>query len=236
MRRPSLAVPIAVLAVLASGLLLPGPSAAFPSSPTPTTMVATVIADAPPPTAGDLYGPLVTIRTTSGQQPVPNVRVELWVRRAGQSSYARVAVTHTDANGTAQPVTTLTRNSYLYAAFPGDDFYGPSRIDPVFTPVSTSGTMRVNDRTLRVGQRLVVTGRTSPRKPGRRVTLYLGYVPFPTSPTRPTRIARAYVRADGTYRITKRFHSTGRKRLFVGLPGGDGNVYGYTRYRRVTVG
>jgi hypothetical protein len=30
---------------------------------------------------------------------------------------------------------------------------------------------------------------------------------------------RAYVRADGTDRITTRFHSTGGKRLFVGLPG-----------------
>jgi hypothetical protein len=237
MRRPSLTAPLAAVTLLVGGLFLPGPSVAIPPpATTPTTMTPMVVADAPFPVAGEPYGFLVSLRTTSGQQPVVNVPVELWARRAGQTGYTRVAGTHTDADGVAAPTTTLTRNTYLYAVFNGDGSYGPSQTDPVLTYVSTSGTMRVNDKTLRIGQRLVVTGRTHPGKPGRRVALYLGYIPSPASPYRPTRIARAYVRADGSYRITKRFHRAGRKRLFVQLPGGDGNVYGFTRYRRVTVG
>jgi hypothetical protein len=240
MRRPSLTVPIVALTLLLGLTLLPAnPAAALLGpTPTPTTMTQVVIADAPPPVAGQPYGFTVILRTTSDQQPVPNATVRLWARRPGQSTYSQVAQTHTDASGVAEPVTTLSRNTYLYAEFPGDysGTYAPSHTDPVLTYVSTAGTMRVNDKTLRLGQRLVVTGRTRPAKPGRRVALYVGRIPSPTSPHRPTRIARAYVRADGTYRITERFHSAGRKRLFVKLPGGDGNVTGYTRYQRVRVG
>jgi hypothetical protein len=229
------------LTLLLGGALLPAnPAAALlpTPTPTPTTMTHVVIADAPPPVAGQPYGFTVVLRTTSDQQPVVNATVRLWARRPGQSTYSQVAQTHTDTSGVAQPVTTLSRNTYLYAEFPGDysGTYGPSHTDPVLTYVSTAGTMGVDDKTLRLGQRLVVTGRTRPAKPGRRVALFLGYIPSPTSPHRPTRLARAYVRADGTYRITTRFHSTGRKRLFVRLPGGDGNVTGYTRYQRVRVG
>jgi hypothetical protein len=235
MRRPSLSVPCAVLGLVLGGLLLPATSAAIPCVVTSTSMTRVVVADARFPVAGQPYFFVASLRTDS-DQPVPNATVELWAKRVGQSGYTKVAQTHSDPDGVASPVTTLTRNTSLYARFPGDSCYSASQTDAVLTYVSTAGTMRVNDRTLRIGQRLVVTGKTYPIKPGLRVTLYRGTVPFPNSPTRPTRLARAYVRADGTFRITKRFHSAGRKRLFVGLPGGSGNAYGYTRYRRVTVG
>jgi hypothetical protein len=233
MRRSSLAVPFALVALLVGGIL----ASAGPASATiATTMTPVVVADAHNPVAGQPYGLLVSLMTASGQQPVVNVTVELWVKRVGQSAYSEVASTHSDSSGLAQPVTTVTRNSYVYAVFRGNDSYGPSQTAELYIPVSTSGTMNVDDKTLRVGQRLVVTGKTRPGKPGRRVALYVGYIPSPSSPGTPTRIARAYVRADGTYRITKRFQRAGSKRLFVRLPGGDGNVPGYTRYRRVRVG
>lgn len=200
--------------------------------------MAHIIADGPLPIAGHAYGEVLTLETATTHEPVADVSVEMWVRQVGDASYSKADVRQTAADGGAGPGAVLTKSAYVYWAFSGNATYGATQTDPMYVPVSTAGTIKVNDKTLRVGQRLVVRGTTYPVKPGRRVVLYLGTIPYPgtASLTKPKILARAYVRTDGTYRIKKRFHHKGKKKLYVQLPGGGGNVPGYTRYRRIRVG
>jgi hypothetical protein len=232
MRRSLLAAPLLALALIGSTVATPATAA----DPAPTTLLPLLVADGPLPVAGKPSGYVVSLRTTTGDAPVFGADVDMWARQSGQTAYTKVATGHTDANGWTAMSATLTRNASVYWSFAGNASYAPSHTDTTTIPVSTSGTIRVNDHTLRIGQRLVVRGKTYPGKPGRKVRLYKGNVWVLFSPNRPKLLAKAYVRADGTYRIRVRFFHAGRKKLFVALPGGDGNVPGTTRYRRVRVG
>jgi hypothetical protein len=53
--------------------------------------------------------------------------------------------------------------------------------------------------------------------------------------SKPVRLTRALVRADGTFRLATRFAHTRRKKMLVALPGGEGNVRGYVGYVKVRV-
>ena len=133
----------------------------------------------------------------------------------------------------------LTRSSVTRWVFTGDAQYGPSQTPDSFEAGATRVGARLSDRTRSAGQRLVVRGRTFPAKPGHAVSLWTGQIPTQGyGPPQPpaTWLARATVRADGSYRLVKRFRVPGKAKLFVRVSGGDGNVAGFSRYRWVQVG
>jgi hypothetical protein len=238
MRRPVLAVVLAVIAMLCGPVAVPS-SSAVAASPVPTTFVRSFIADLPPPISGIPYGYQALLVDSGDNSAVPGRRVELWAEQAGQAAFTKVAEGVTSQTGFASVSAALTKNAQTYWAFAGDATYAPSRSDVSPISVATTGTMHAHRRTARTGQRIVVSGTTSPTKVKRRVSLWLGTIPAQWSPViqfpRPVRLARGYTRADGTFRLVKGFSNTGRKKLFVRLPGGDGNIHGYVGYVRVRI-
>jgi hypothetical protein len=209
--------------------------AASATAPAPTELSWQISVDGPPPVAGTSVE--FTAHLTSGGGPVSGEPAQLWVRPVGQSAFTLVAERTTDADGTVHGATLLARNSYTRWTFRGDSTYAASQSADMFQRVATRVGARVNDRSLAIGQRLVVRGRTFPAKPGHAVTLWFGSEPVPLlAGPRPKLLARAAVRADGSYRLATRFSTPGKRRLFVRVSGGGGNVTGYSHYRYARVG
>jgi hypothetical protein len=142
----------------------------------------------------------------------------------------------TDAGGYAAATVSLRYSTQIRWDFAGDADYLPSTMGPYLQEIDPRVSARVSDHNLLRGQRLVVTGRSFPAKPGRRVTLWSGSIPDAfTSPPAPTRLASGYVRADGSYRLTRVFRHPGPRRLFVKVEGGFRNGDGFSNYARIRV-
>jgi hypothetical protein len=212
-------------------------SPASAADPAPTNFYSLLVLDGPPPVAGDKVWFSATL--SSGVDPVVGRTVQLWVRAAGQREFTAAASAVTGARGDVEASIVLTRNSVTRWVFAGDAQYGASQTSDLGQRVETRVGAKASARSLSVGQRLVVRGRTFPRKPGHTVSLWSGARPQrafgPPSPPA-TWLAKATVRADGSYRLVKRFGTPGKRRLFVRVSRGDGNLAGFSRYRWVQVG
>jgi len=223
-----------VLAIAA--LVASGPSAVGAPSTTPTSLVTVVIADAPPIRAGTQAGALgVLMASGTG---VAGRAVHLQMRPYGATTFTTVGTDVSDSSGNLDLVTpVLLHNSRFRWVFDGDATYAPSVSSVWFAPVSTRVGIRVSDRTPHTGQRVILRGRTYPAKPGIVVSAWRGTKPVqgfgPT--TRHTLLVKGRVRADGTYRLVLRFPTTGKRRLYVRVASGAGNVAGFSAYRWVTV-
>jgi hypothetical protein len=95
--------------------------------------------------------------------------------------------------------------------------------------VRTALTANVADSTLHLGQSLVVTGRTTPAKPGSAVTLYR------STSSGPVVLAKGTVRSDGTYRLTRTMKSKGKWTVYVTVAAGSGNLSGKSASRTLTI-
>lgn len=227
-----LAAVLAALALL--GPVGPGSTASAASGATPTQIDQAFVADLQPPVAGQVVTFTAVVR--SGSAGVPNVSVTLLTRPAGATGYLPVATVVSDPDGNVSADVRLTRTTAITWRFDGDSSYASARTDPYAQPVATRVRASANDLTLRRGQRLVVAGTTFPAKPGSRVSLWRGQIPYPlTQGPAPSRVAVGVVRADGTLRLVARFRHRGVKQLFVKVAGGGGNVTGYSRYLRIRV-
>lgn len=92
---------------------------------------------------------------------------------------------------------------------------------PTFTvKVRTKVTSALADASLRKGQTLVLTGRTTPVKAGYSVTLQR-YVNG-----RWVNLKTGMTSATGTYRLTKTVTSKGNWKMRARVAGGGGNLYG----------
>jgi hypothetical protein len=164
------------------------------------------------------------------EKPVPHAMLTLWLQPAGSSSFVQVGQAATDDNGTATVQAVLDRNAVVQWSFGGSLEHGPSTSAPYVVQIAPVITRHANDRTLRRGQRLVVRGATSPAKPGCAVELWRGELrPLAVGP-KPVRLARATVRADGSYRLVHRFHHRLRARIAVVVPACADNGAGLSTY------
>lgn len=226
---------LAVLLALIFAGLVASPAEAEPA---PTEIASLIIVDGPFTVAGS---PL-TVRAdlVSAGQPVAGVPVRLMIKPYGATTFRKYTTTATDQNGSASVTFRRWRNTRIKWEFGGTEEYGPSVSQPYTEYISTRVGIRVSDRTPRVEQRVVVTGITSPIKPGHVIRLYRGFtargawMPPPENP--PVLLDSALVRSDGSYRLVTRFHRAGTRRVFVEVAPGHGNVTGWSPYRWVTVG
>lgn len=174
----------------------------------------------------------LTAIVVQDDHPMADTPATLMVRRSGSDSFVPVGQDTSDANGFVAVSTVLDRNATARWELSDDS----SVVSEAFlVEVSPAVTRRANDRTLRRGQRFVVRGRTFPAKAGCRVQLWRGELrPLVLGP-RPVRLARSTVRADGTYRLTRRFHKPRRMHVAVVVKPCADNGRGLSRYLRIRV-
>jgi hypothetical protein len=176
-----------------------------------------------------------TMLLTTDNAPISPASVSLEIRPYGTSVFTTAATTSTDASGHAAVTLRLSRTTAYRWTFSGDNDFTGTSSEPVVQSVAPRVTARAHDRTLRRGQRLVVRGRTFPVKAGCRVTLWRGELrPLILGP-KPVRLARATVRADGSYRLVHRFHKKARMRVVVKVASCAGNSAGLSPHLRVRV-
>jgi hypothetical protein len=225
-----------ILLVVALMMVPAAPAVARPVAGAPTSIVISVVADAPPARVGDTPTEHATIYT--GGSAFVGASVELQVRLYGSSTFTTVATATSGAGGAlAAKLPPLVHNTSYRWHFDGDLSHAATTSDTGVEPVSVRVKRHVSDRTPRVGQRVVVRGRTYPAKPGHAVSVWRGTKPFQGygPATHHVRLVKGHVRADGTYRLVVRFASTGRVRIYVKVRGGDGNVTGFSKYRWLSV-
>jgi hypothetical protein len=192
-----------------------------------------VIDDLVTPVAGRPVTFDTTLLTTDNS-PISAASVTLELRPYG-SATTTPATTTTDASGHAVVTVPLSRTTSYRWIFAGNGTYAPAASPTLVRGVAPRVTAHARDRTLHRGQRLVVRGRTFPAKAGCRVVLLRGRVrPLMVGPG-PVRLARATVRADGSYRLVRRFHKPARMRVVVKVASCAGNDAGFSPHLRVRV-
>jgi len=218
-------------------VLMPtAPAAARPAAGAPTSIVISVATDVAPWHVGDSPTELATIY--SGGSPFAGASVQLQVRPYGASTFTTVATVTSGAGGQlSTKLPPLIRNTSYRWQYAGDVGHQATTSGTGVERVSVRVKRHVSDRTPRVGQRVVVRGRTYPTKPGHAVSLWRGTKPFQGfgPATHHVRLVKGVVHADGSYRLVVRFASAGRVRIYVKVRGGDGNATGFSKYRWLSV-
>lgn len=217
-------------ALLMVFLVVPAPPVGAQEAATvPTTLYPMVLDNLTPPVAGRPNE--VDVVLASGDTRLPGRQVTLWVKEYGASTFSAVGHATTDVDGLATTSLTLIHSATVHWTFDGDGAaYDPTTSPDYLVQIAPRVGIRVNDRTLRRGQRLVVRGHTFPAKAGCAVKLWRGELrPLVPGP-KPVRLAVSTVRADGSYRLVRRFHRTGRVRVAVTVSSCAGNARGLSSY------
>jgi hypothetical protein len=212
------------------------PAVARSTDPASTSILISVATDVAPWPVGSSPTELATIY--SGGSAFAGASVDLQMRPYGSTTFTTVATATSRSDGALfAKLPPLVHNASYRWQFAGDPSHLASTSDTGVERVSVRVTRHVSDRTPRVGQRVVVRGRTYPTKPGHAVSLWRGTKPFQGfgPATHHVRLVKGVVHADGTYRLVVRFASAGRVRIYVKVRGGDGNVAGFSKYRWLSV-
>jgi hypothetical protein len=229
-------------AVVAGVLLASGsPAVAVSSTLEPTSVSAGVIAGGSPTPAGQAGSVFGYLRASSG--PLAGTHVRLLMRPYGSTTFSDVATAVSGPDGRFVLSTPpLWQNTSFQWVYDGDATHAASSSSVWEVPVSARASIRVADHTPAVHQRVVVRGRTFPSRAGRPVAVWTGIrpcwcdgPPYPSDAPRPRKLAHGTVRADGSYRLVIRFSTSGAKRIYVLVGGGDGLVAGASRYRHLQV-
>lgn len=215
------------LCLVLAGASLPAPAATgAPAVATGTAISVTFIDDLSPRLAGrPTYFP-ATLLDDQGH-PVPGQTLTLWTQPAGSAGFTQAAQGTTDASGRVILWATLENNAVVEWRYDGDAVtYLPSTPVDLGVEISPRVSARAHDRTLRPGQRLIVTGRTFPAKGGCRVRLWNGVPRLLSSGPTPRLLARSVARADGSYRLVRRMHKAARMHVAVTVGSCAGNARG----------
>ena len=178
----------------------------------------------------------VSVHLFTDQAGLPGQKVTLKVRPYGASGFSVVGTATTDATGLASVWLRLDHNATVQWTFAGDDpTYAGSTSTPYTLLISPRVDLRVKDRTLHRGQRLVARGRTFPANAGCTVKLWRGELRPLVQGPKPVRLAVSRVRSDGSYRLAHRFHKVARTRIAVTVAPCAGNDRGLSSYVRIRV-
>lgn len=171
-----------------------------------------------------------TARLVDSDTPVPQALLTLWLQPSGSSDWQEAGRATTDDSGTATVSVVLDRNAAVQWRVGEASDQAQMVSTPYVVQIAPVITRHASDRTLHRGQRLVVRGRTFPVKAGCAVELWRGELrPLAAGP-KPVRLARATVRADGSYRLVHRFHHRLRARIAVVVPACADNGAGLSAY------
>jgi hypothetical protein len=212
----------ALCLLLGLGLVAP-PAMAAPAG-APATIYVSMVSDLSPRLAGRSSD--FTAVLGSGGTPVPNETLTLWLRPEGTADFVAAGQGLTDGSGRVTVWATLERNAVAHWTLEPSASYDAGPTPDFGVEIAPRVTARAHDRTLRRGQRLVVTGRTFPAKAGCPVALWKGQRrPLTVGPA-PVRLARASVRPDGSYRLVRRFHKVATMHVSVTVSPCAGNGRG----------
>ncbi|MGY2875780.1 hypothetical protein ACVW00_002970 [Marmoricola sp. URHA0025 HA25] len=227
--------------VLAAVLVGSGAPAGAVATLEPTSVVTLLVVGGPPLTAGQ--STFVRGLITDSGAEVPGASVHLMMQPYGSTTFTDVGTAVSAPDGVFSLSTPpLWQNTAFRWDYAGDSTRAASSSAVWEVPVSPRTTIRVSDRTPRVGQRVVVRGQTLPNRAGRRISVWTGIRPcwcdiaYPSGTPAPKRLARGVVLADGSYRLVIRLSSTGRKRIYALVGRGAGLLAGTSRYRHLRVG
>jgi len=176
----------------------------------------------------------------SGSDPVQWHPVHLQASPLGQDAFVTVGTGQTDAYGKVSVESPeLNANTAFRWVFDGDGTYAAAVSQPWTELVEPVVQARVSDRTPHLGQRVVVRGRMTPARPGKRVSVWTGrrncWCDMAIAIPAPKRLAAARIHPDGTYRLVIRFATTGRKLIHVHVARSEGLTFAdsYNRHLRV---
>ncbi|MCZ4500152.1 MAG: hypothetical protein JWQ74_2707 [Marmoricola sp.] len=216
-----------------------GAAAADPADPAPpaaTWFAVELVVDGLPEVSGTSMGFAAGLRADSDSPALVGAQVTLLGREHGSTTYRALAEGITDQNGAVRVNAVLHRTTALRWRYAGSEGYAATTSDAVVNRVAARVSAHARDSSVTRAQKVVVGGRAGPDKVGQHVSLWMGQIPVPLSPApAPLRIANAVVGPDGTFRLSRRFHATGSKQLFVKVNHGRGTTEGYSGYFRVRV-
>lgn len=167
--------------------------------------------------------------TDADSHPLAGRTLRLWSRRDNQVTAAADGSATTDAAGAAGFDRSPTRATTYYVDLAQGVSDGRCLSAAVTVRVRTKVTARVGDSTIKRGKNIVVTGATTPAKPGSTVSLWRD------RSSGAVKLASGKVRADGSYSLRSRPGSTGSWKVFVKVAAGDGNLAGTSPVRTVRV-
>lgn len=174
---------------------------------------------------------VLTSTWTHQGAPLVGHTIELQVKESGQTDFTVEGSAVTDDAGVARVTATLTYHAQIrWRHLPN----GP--ITESFSAIRTQNVkVRIgallNDRSLRIGQNLVVTGRVLPAKPGRIVRLVRYNADGTVTP-----LASARLAADGRYRIVRSFAKKSAYTIAVQFPNTSRNLGNSTTWRHIRIG
>ena len=191
--------------------------------------IAGISGSAPRIIAGRSVGLTGTLTDTEGTI-YSNHQLILEAKGYGSSVFTPVGeATTTDSGGPATTsVSPMQRTVYRWRFEESEAAHGD--VSPTFTvEVLTKVTAQLRDSTKRIGQDLVVDGRTTPKKPGVTATLWR------RTANGPVRLDTTTIRADGTYTARKTLGKAGKWNVYVTVPALSGNLAGKSPIRTATV-
>lgn len=218
---------------VASSVLIAGPALAAPA---PSHWELAAVSELSPPVAGDtveLYADL-----HSDSSAIVGKSATLLTRTVGSGDpFKPVATVMTDDQGRAAASLKLVRNTAYRWHFAGDSDFAASSTGTLIQQVASKVVAHGTDLTLRPGQALAMFGKSYPGKAYHRVRLWMGEIPRPlVQQPDPVLLTTGRVHADGTFRLTRSFSSTGWKRLYIAIDGDQQNSTGFSNYVVVKVG
>lgn len=165
----------------------------------------------------------------ANDEPINGQTLHLWAK-PWSKPWRPIATATTGPTGNTSATHVPRFNTTYLWKFPGTPELAASTSNYVTVRVSTTVTMRLSDSSLKPGQTAVAYGRTLPAKPGVTATLWRRF------PGYSVKLSSGRIRADGTYRLTKRvsagaFYWT----LYVTVPAASGNARGTSPNRQVKI-
>jgi hypothetical protein len=132
-------------------------------------------------------------------------------------------------DGIGEALATPQRRTAFRFLEGGSDFYGSDYSAPIVVEVVPIASLKIRDRTIRRGQKIVATGVLTPHNRGTVVKLQRKR----SSGWRT--IASTHTVSGGTYKVTKRARTTGKWIVRVLMVAGGGNLSTTTRSLKVVV-
>lgn len=167
--------------------------------------------------------------TDADAHPLAGRTLRLWSQRYDQGGAASDGSSSTDAAGAASFVRSPLRATTYYVDHAQGAVDGRCSSQPVTIGVRTKVTARAADATVARGRKIVVSGSTTPAKPGAPVSLWR------VTGSGEHRLDAGKVGAGGGYELAAKATATGRWKVFVKVAGGTGNKSGRSPVRTVTV-
>jgi hypothetical protein len=179
--------------------------------------------------AKSVAGGPVTVKATlrSGGEPVAGAAARLFARRAGSAGFTEIPGATTNASGVAKSVQHPKVTTTYRWEFNGNNDVVPKRSAGRTVSVATKITLNVVDKTLKRGQDLSVSGKTTPVRAGATVKVWEHH----GSTT--TKLGSATVNSHGLWHLVRHLHQ-GTHTVYATTAATSTNTSGRSRSVKVS--